>query len=402
MPSKGRGNGEGSIVQRKDGLWEAKVSVGYRTDAEGNAKRVRKSVYGKTRREVADKLKTELTNQQQGLPVAIRRQTVAQFLKVWLEETAKPNVRPRTYDSYAMIVNRHLIPTLGHHKLTDLEPQHVQKMMNQKIRKAIEGEEKPDGLSPRSVQYLRAVLRRALNQALREGGIHRNVATLVDPPKSTEHEITVLSREQAAHFLRSVQGDRLEALYSVALTMGLRQGEALALRWSDIDFEGRTLSVAKSLQRIGGELVLTEPKTRKSRRRLAIPDPMVRSLRDHKRRQTEERLAAPSWTDWQGEGLVFTTPRGTPVDVANLTKRFKAHLEGAGLPVMRWHDLRHSCATLMLARNIGPRTIMETLGHSQISLTMNTYAHVMPETMRDAADSMGDLFPEPTPLSAVV
>jgi len=375
-----RGHDEGSITKRADGSWEAKISLGYRSGKDGKVRRVRKSFYGKTRREVADKLNLALRDHQQGLPVAVERQTVATFLDRWLEEVVRPTVRPRTHHSYAQLVRVHIAPAIGRHQLTTLAPQHVQTMMNDKLAA---------GLSPRTVQYLRAVLRRALGQALKWGLVARNVATLVDPPRSVRHEIAFLTPAQARTFLDVVRGDRQEALYRVALSLGLRQGEALGLRWQDVDLDDRTLRVRVALQRIGGKLVLTEPKTRQSRRSIPMPGSVVAALREHRDRQTFERATAGDrWQDW---GLVFPTPTGTPVDARNAVRHFKAALVRAGLPPMRWHDLRHSCASLQLAQGIAPRVVMETLGHSQIGITMNTYSHVIPEMQRQAADLMDDL-----------
>jgi integrase len=315
------------------------------------------------------------------MPVDVKRQTVEQFLNAWLQDVVKGAVRPRTYDSYAQLTRDHLNPSLGRHQLSKLTPQHVQVMMNDKLA---------SGLSPRTVQYMRSVLRRALGQALKWGLVSRNVATLVDPPKSERHDIAFLSPTQAKTFLQAVKGDRLEALYGVSLTLGLRQGEALGLTWNDIDFANRTLSVRRSLQRIGRALVLTDLKTKGSRRDIPLPLSVVNMLREHRTRQLEERLAAATWgNDWD---LLFTQPDGAPFNQWSVVAQFKRHLKAAGLPDMRWHDLRHSCASLMLASNIHARTIMETLGHSQISTTMNTYSHVIPELQREAADRMDELF----------
>lgn len=218
MASSKRGQGEGSITQRADGLWEAKISLGYAAGADGKTRRVRKSFYGRTRKEVADKLAKALRDHQEGLPVAVERQTVGQFLDRWLADVAKPSIRPKTYRSYSLIVRLHLAPALGRHQLAKLSPQHVQTMMNDKLAA---------GLSPRTVHHIRAVLRQALGQALKWGLVARNVATLVEPPKTQRHDIAFLSPDQARRFLDAVRGDRLEALYSVALALGLRDRKSV-------------------------------------------------------------------------------------------------------------------------------------------------------------------------------
>lgn len=377
-----RGDGEGTIRQRKEGLWEALYS--YRDEA-GNLKR--RSLYAKTQREVSEKLRAALAILDKGEAPITEKQTVAQFLDRWLADVVRPNVRPKTHDSYSQVVRLYLSPMLGRHQLVKLTPQHVQGMMNTLLTK---GGTKKTGISPRTVQYARAVLRKALGQALKWGLVGRNVATLVDPPKSERYEMRALTPQEAGTFLEAVRGDRLEALYAVAVALGLRQGEICGLRWEDVDFERRQISVRKQAQRIGGKAQLVDLKTRQSRRTIALPKVIAAQLRAHKIRQNEERLqAGERWQNWE---LVFPSTIGTPLEPSNLTKRYKSILKGAGLPTIRFHDLRHSCASLLIAQGIPARTVMETLGHSQITLTLNTYAHIFPEVQRQAADAMDRLF----------
>ena len=218
------------------------------------------------------------------------------------------------------------------------------------------------------------------------------MATLVDPPRVQRREIEPLDPSDARLLLAAVRDNRLEALYSVALSVGLRKGEALGLHWKDIDFETGTLSVRTSLQRIGGRLQLVEPKSSRSRRVIFLPDATVEALRRHRARQQQERLLeGPRWHD---TGLVFTTKIGTPFDPRNVTRHFKKILTNAGLPQKRFHDLRHTCASLLLVQGVNPRVVMEVLGHSQISLTMDTYSHVIPEVQQDAAELMNALLKE--------
>ncbi len=368
-----RGANEGNIYQRADGRWEARLHLGYEA-----GRRRRKSFYGHTRREVQEQLTRALRDVQQGLPLATdERQTVEQYLRRWLVEAVLPSVRPRTYATYEMYARMHLIPDLGRIPLAKLTPQHVQTLLNAKLR---------GGLAPRTVHHLRAILRRALNQAHRWGLVPRNVATLVDPPRVPRYEVRPMSPVQARAFLDAARGDRLEALYTVALAVGLRQGEALGLRWDDVDLEAGNLTVRYALQRVGGRLQLVEPKTQLSRRTLAMPSMLIGALRTHRARQLEDRLWAGQ--RWQEGGYVFATSIGTPLDGTNVTHRLQALLAGAGLPRQRFHDLRHCCASLLLAQGVHPRVVMETLGHSQISLTMNTYSHVIPSLQREAAERM--------------
>lgn len=372
-----RGQNEGSITKRKDGRWVARLTIGY----EGG-KQKRKCIYGRTREEVAGKLAAALKAKKDGLPVSNDRITFGQFLDKWLEDSVKPSVRPRTFKSYSQLVTRHVAPELGNIRLAKLSPQDIQDLMNRKLKA---------GLSPRSVQYIHAIIRRALVQARKWDLVPRNVAKLVDPPRAQRYEVKALSPEQARAFLDAAKGDRLKALYTVAVALGLRRGECLALRWEDIDLEAGTLRVRHTLHHVdGGGWTLAEPKSANSRRTLGLPQFALAALKDHRKRQLEEKISKGK--DWQDHGFVFTSRAGTPLDGQHLYFRhFKKLLGKAGLPDIRFHDLRHSCASLLLAQGVSPRVIMETLGHSQISLTMNTYSHVMPVLMREAADKMDAL-----------
>ncbi len=216
----------------------------------------------------------------------------------------------------------------------------------------------------------------------------------MDSPKVKRPETQFLTPEQATQFLKACEGKRLEALFAVALAVGLRQGEALGLRWRDVDFETRLLNVRQTLERVGGKrfgqpstLVFVEPKTDRSRRTIIMPQSIVRVLRSHRARQLQERLVAGS--KWQDNDLVFTTTIGTPFDPREAVRHFKRVLEDAELPsTIRFHDLRHSAASLLLAQGVDLRAIMELLGHSTIALTANTYSHVLPSLKRGTADAM--------------
>lgn len=370
-----RGQGEGNIYERSDGRWAARVSVGYR-----NGKRARRWVYGKTRADVADKLRSVIQAHQQGILASPARQTVGQFLAAWLEDCAKEKLRPKTFASYADMVRLHVSPHIGRVPVQKLAPQHVQIWLN---------DLRASGLSARTCQYARAILRSSLAQALRWGIVSRNVATLVEAPRVTRHEIQPLTPDQARALLAAIRGHGLEALVTVALSLGLRQGEALGLRWDAVDFDAKLLHVRASLQRVDKCWHLVEPKSARSRRTVALPDVAVSALRAHRVGQLEERLASGS--RWCEGGFVFTTRIGTPLEPSNVRKAFRGLLTKAGAPQIRFHDLRHTAATFLLAQGVDVRTIMETLGHSQISLTLNTYSHVLPVLQRDAANKMDSM-----------
>jgi len=376
--------GDGSIYKRSDGRWCATVTLGHE-----DGKRLRRSFYGRSQAEVREALQQARQDVRQGVAVKRdNRQTVAAYLSEWLE-TVRPTIRATTFVSYEGHVRLHIVPILGRTPLAKVTPADVRRLIAHRLEA---------GASPRSAQYTHVVLSRALRQAEREGVIGRNVAALVSPPRVQQHEISPLDPDQARTLLETARGDRLEALYAVATALGLRQGEALALRWSDVDLDARTLRVSATLQRVpvmlrgaddggrGTRYRLEPPKTARSRRTIHLPGVVVTALREHRLRQLEERLAAGgAWQEWD---LVFATTIGTPMDARNVSRAFADLLQRAGLPRIRFHDLRHSAATLMLAQGVDARTIMATLGHSTIGITMNTYAHVLPAMQRDAADRM--------------
>ncbi len=418
MNTRRRGRGEGSIVQRADGRWMGRVNLGWQ-----NGKRRYKTIYAKTRRLAAESMTRALRAAQDGTLRTDERQTVAQFLTSWLQDVARARVRSRTFDTYEAAVHRHIVPHLGQQSLAKLTPQHAQTWLAD-----LEAQGVPVGRR----RYARAVLRAALNTAMRWGLVRQNVATLVDAPRVDTREIRPMTPEEAKRLLAAAEGHVLQGFVAVALGCGLRLGEALGLKWGDIDLDAGTLRVCRALQRCGGDagkrrpllaerrrllralkaaapgtfqadrdrltavraelcelktsVQLVEPKSVRSRRSIALPAITIAALRSHRKRQLETRLAVGA--AWQEQGFVFTTPIGTPADPHNLHKLFKTLLAGAELPPMRIHDLRHSCASLLLAQGVDPRTIMETLGHSQISLTLNTYAHVLPSLRHEAAAKM--------------
>jgi integrase len=365
-----RGNSEGSIYERSDGRWCAalKLDTGKR-----------KVLYAKTRKEAARKLETALHARKEGTLVSSRRQSLEHYLASWLRDTVKPSVRPATYRSYSGLIRTHIAPELGNVTLEKLTPQQVQAFLNERLAA---------GSSPLTVAHIRAVLRTALNQAVKWQLLARNVAALSDPPRAKRYEHRAFTPDEAKRFLETVRatGDRLEALYTVALSHGLRQGEALGLRWDDVALDQGVLHVRQQLQRANGHLELVELKSDSSRRTVTLTADAVAALRNHQAFQRKEKLAERK--RWQDSGLVFTTRLGGPLDGINVTRAFQRILVKAGLPKRRFHDLRHSCATLLLVQGISPKVVQAILGHSSIRLTMDTYSHVLPELQREAAEKM--------------
>jgi len=371
-----RGHGEGSIFKRKVGGktvgWTAVLDLGF----EGG-KRRRKAIYGRDRGDVQAKLDEARHNLRRGLLVAGPKVTTGQWLERWLRDVAKPLVRPSTFRRYKDITEQHIAPSLGRIPLERLTPADVRQLLNAKLGA---------GLAPRTVHHVRSVLRTALHQAERDGLIQRNAAALVESPRVEGKEMQSFTPEQARAFQQGIKADPEQALYLVALDSGLRQGEVLGLRWQDVDLDQGAFSLAHALQRVEGRLVLVELKTRKSKRTVKLGVVAAKALRDHRAWQVREQLRlGPLWID---HGLVFTGDHGLPLDGTALTKRFQALLARVGLPRMRFHDLRHSSATLLMSQHVPARVVMERLGHSTINLTLNTYSHVIQALNQEAADAM--------------
>jgi integrase len=372
-----RGNGEGSVYKQRNGLWAASITI------EGGK---RKYFYGKMRKEVQEKLATAVQQQKQGILVATPQQTVGQFLTDWLENTHKQSVRPRTYERYEEAIRLHLVPVLGKHQLQKLSAQHVQAFYARKLK---------EGLSPSTVIYYHSVLHNALNTAVKWGLVARNVCDLVTPPRKARFEIQPFTAEQVQRFLAAIRGHKWEALFTLALATGMRQGELLGLKWQDINFSTGTLQVHRNLTRVPPgasgkrEFRETEPKTEKSRRSITIASIALEALRQHRVRQLEIKLrAGPLWED---HDYVFCTLAGTHLRPSHVVDEFKKLLKKGGLPDIRFHDLRHSAATLLLSLGVHAKVVQEMLGHTQISMTMDIYSHVLPSMQQDAVSRLNEL-----------
>lgn len=376
MPTR-RGHHEGTIRERPDGTWEARLSL-----PNGG----RKSLYARTRREVQDKLRDARRDLDHGLDLTKHRVTVGTFLQDWLASKKPPAVRPSTHASYAGHVTHHLIPALGSIKLRELNASHVNRLLR---------EQEAAGLSPRTRAYTRAVLRIALNDAMDLDYVQSNAAAKSKAPTQDRKQVIPLTTAQVAHFLTLTRDDRYGPLFHAAIATGLRQGELFGLRWRDVDLDEATLTVRHAMQRVDGKPTFVEPKTQRSRRTIAIDSTTVEALRRQKVRQLEARLlAGGQWQDWD---LVFSSSIGTPLNPSNVTHRFQAliadlfadQIKAGELTRQRFHDLRHCAASLLLSQGADMREIMEQLGHSQISLTANTYTHLSDELRRATADRMG-------------
>ncbi|MEU6519360.1 tyrosine-type recombinase/integrase [Streptomyces sp. NPDC046978] len=397
-------NGEGTIYRRKDGRYEG---AGYVLMPDGTRKRRR--VYGNTWEEARKKLTEMLANSDKGIPAVDTTETLGSYLTYWLEHVAAHKVRASTVYSYSKCVNGYIVPRLGKKKLAQLSAKDVRLFLDwarQACQCCAQGRDaaRPTNkrrccaavpkrccerrLSPRMVQYLHAVIRNALQHAVREELVQRNVAKLVQVQTPRYRVGRGLSAAEAKRLLADVEDDRLGAAYVLALYLGLRRGELLGIHWSDVDLAGGSLEIRTALQRINGNLTLTAPKTRRSERPVPLPSVCVDALRRRRDFQEAERSAAGD--DWQETGLVFTTRRGTPIEPRNLNRHFYPIRERLGLDV-RFHDLRHTCVTLLLGLGVPPHVVRDIVGHSALEVTMNIYAHADLTEKRAALDRLGTL-----------
>jgi integrase len=372
--AKRRGNGEGSITRRKDGLYMARYTVQTAT----GAKRI--TLYGKTRREVDEKLTKAKADRDGGLVFDADNLKLGEYLARWLADSVRDTVRPTTFERYEQLVRLHIRPELGKVKLKNLTSAHVRGLYREKL---------DAGLSPRTVQYVHVTLHKVLKQAIADGLIPRNATEAVKPPQVRREEMRPLTAEQARILFDAAKGDRLEALYVLAVTTGLRQGELLGLKWDDVNFKVGTLQVRRTLTTAKGGPVLSAPKTKGSRRTVRFSQTALEALRSHLERQLEEIDRAGDL--WRENGLIFASESGSPLSRQHVTaRRFKPLLKQAGLPEIRFHDLRHTCATLLLSKNVNPKVVSELLGHASIAITLDTYSHVLPTMQESAAKAMED------------
>lgn len=368
--------GSGSMFQRADGRWQGQIHY---LDVYDRPRR--KYVYGKTLKVMQGKFRVAEKAARNGLSMQDARLTVGAWLEEWLEQS-KASLRPSTWRSYESYVRVHLAPAFSTISVRKLSARDIENLQQEKLKV---------GLSPRTVELMRAVLRRALTVAVRQDLVGRNVATLVSAKSGPRFRPTILSAEEALHLINGLWNDRLGALFVVAVTAGLRSSELRGLQYQDIDWENGVLHVSRSLQKdLSGKLTLGDTKTGRSQRSLPLTAVALEALRVHRERQAFERAFAGD--AWVVSDFVFTTTIGTPLDGSNLLHRFHRLLLQLGLPQLRLHDLRHSCATLLLSEGVELRSIMEILGHSSIVLTANTYGHVTGGLKREAAGRMDGLF----------
>ncbi len=372
-PKKRNPNGAGSIWRRKDGRYEARVYV-----PQPDGTRKRKTVYGSTWDECDTKRQELVLRDRQGVPTPTRSAKLSEWLPYWLEEFVRDDRKKTTYAKYETHVRRYLIPHIGSKRLETLGAADVRRMLAAVTAQA----------SAATAKESHRVLRSAITAACREELITRNVVKLVPAPRVQSRELKPWDLEETTTFLEAARKDPQYAAFVLAVALGLRRGEILGLRWSDIDLERRTLTVRNQIQRVQKELYADSTKNRRTR---AIPVPLmcVAPLRWQRLRQAAQRHDARH--AWNDSDYVFTTRTGRTIEPRNLSRSFERITEDAGLRRIRLHDARHGCATLLFAAGVPARVVMEILGHSQIAVTMNIYTHVSDEHRREAMSHMDQL-----------
>jgi integrase len=381
MARKRRGRGEGGINQRPDGTWEARISLGY----DGNGKRRRKTVYGKSKTEVQEKLRAMQSSASAGTLADSSKLTVALYLDHWLNGPAKESVGETTWPRYEQLTRLRINPYIGGVRLTQLTCLHVEQMLSD-LRVA--------GVSARGRQMAVNVLSAALKHATRKRPplIPFNPVASVAKPRPSKPEIRPFTPEQVGKFLAAAAADRLFGLYLMAIDTGMREGELFALEWDDIDFTAGSVMVRRALKEVRGKVWVEDLKTEKSRRRVELAPATLDALHEHRKAQLAEGNAGR---------LVFCAPDGGYLRRPNLAQRhFRPLLARAGLPRIRFHDLRHTAATLLLLANERTKVVSERLGHASTMTTEATYQHVLPTMQKQAAEKMNQILGQLMPPKA--
>lgn len=370
----------GQIIRRGERTWLVRVYLG--RDGAGRRRYHNKTIHG-TRRDAERYLHAALRARDLGTFVEPSTETLGEYLARWLEVAAAPRLAKRSAAGYRWAIARYVPASLQALRLRDLRAAQIQQLYI---------ELQAQGLSSRTIRYVHAILHSALAQAMRWGLLAANPCDAVELPRQDRRELRVLTADEARRFLSAARDDRWYALFVVALATGARPSEYLALKWSDIDFERRTVMIQRSVWRRGGTYHFSDTKTAHSRRLVPLPASAVEALRQHRLRQHEQRLkVGPAYIDLD---LVFAGEMGEPLDLGALRRRhFVPTLRRAGLPPMRLYDLRHTCATLLLAQGIHPKVVAERLGHASTQMTLDVYSHVLPHLQAEATERLErDLF----------
>ncbi len=375
--TKRRGRGEGSIFQRPDGTWSAEISLG--TDV--NGKRIRKTLYAASKKEVQAKLDEARAKHKHGTRAEPSKLTVGAMVEDWLETTVKPNRALNTYTRYRHAARLHIFGRpIAKLRIQEVRAHHIEQML---------ADMHAAGLGPRSRGHAHVVINGAFKLARKRGHVVLNPCAGVPAPRPEQREMQFWTQEEARRFLEHAARNRLYALYVLAITAGLRTAELCGLKWSDIDLDRGVLSLQRALVDIEGRVYEGPPKTKAGRRSVVLPKHAVDALRKH-----IQTMKAEGNTDSK---YIFCAPRGGPILRGNLrTQNFRPLMQRAGVKMIRFQDLRHTSATLLLTAGVHPKIVAERLGHTKIGITLDIYSHVLPSMQHEAAgllDSM--LGPEP-------
>ena len=366
----------GSIIKRGKSSWTVVVDIG-RDPVTGKRRQLWRGVKG-TKRDAETLLVQLLHQRDSGIDAPPGKITVSEYLNRWLDDYARPNTAPKTHMRYEEVIRLHLVPVLGSIPLAKLRPLHIQEAYRRALAK---------GLSPRTVLHCHRVLREALKHALKWQLIARNPADAAEPPRFERREIKALPPEDLRRILTAADDTPYGTLVHLAATTGLRRGELLGLRWQDVDLETGMIHVRQTAQRLPGQgITFRPPKTHRSSRPVSISPSTVERLRQHRRGQLEERMALGP--DYEDHDLVLATPLGMPNDPGNLRRAWGRIVKAAGVDSMRFHDLRHAHATLLLQQGVHPKVVSERLGHAGVAITLDTYSHVLPGLQEEAAEKL--------------
>jgi integrase len=373
MARKRRGRGEGAIFRRADGVWTCSVSLGY----DEHGKRKRRTFYGASKQEVQEKLRKAQADYALGHLTDADQFTAGDWLTLWLENTARVKVSPTTYDRYKLVIDNKIKPHLGAVRLNKLTTFHVSQL---------DGILERAGESPRQRQMAVTVLHTALREAVRMKFLAANPCTDATRPKVAKKEMKVYDPGQVRQFLEAALADRLHALYVLAIDTGMRMGELFAVQWPDVDFAAGTVQVQRTLEELRGQHRLKPPKTAAGRRRIDLAAFTLDALNEHRKRMLAEGHDVKT-------GLVFVDEKGGFLRKSNVSRRsFRSVMQRAKLPRLRFHDLRHTSASLLLMAGENPKVAQERLGHEKIEVTLDTYSHVLPTMQKGAARKLDGIF----------
>lgn len=394
--SKRNAAGQGTIRKRSDGRWEGIASI----EIDGIKKK--KSVYGKTQKEAREKLQQVLMDSKNGILIETESVSLENWLFTWLNVYKKVTLKQTTFENYMLNYNTHIKGSnIGKLPINKLTATLIQNFYN---NKASAGSNRGEGLSASTIKHLHILISGALEDAVRKSMINKNPAKLTILPKKRKQEIIPLTEKEVGRFLTEAKNDRLYALYVLEIFTGLRRGEILALQWSDIDFKQKRIKVTKTLSLIKAneedmqetgkknKLVLTPPKTEKSIRTIPIQDNVIKILKEHRKLQGLEKMRyADIYNDLN---MVFAKEDGNFIYARDFLRQYQNILKKAGIEKKRFHDLRHTFATILINENENPRVIQELLGHSTITTTMDVYSHVLESTKKKSVEKIYNKFEE--------